>query len=50
MAYHGKHFFIALRGEDFTIGWYPWRRFDLRWKSAEDGRTWIWPTFGIYGY
>lgn len=39
-----KHFFIHPTYEDICFGWYPLYGFCLRWKSAEDGRTWMRPT------
>ncbi len=50
MVYHGKHFFIGLTGEEFFVGWFPSWHSSFRWKSAEDGRTWIRPTFWVGGY
>lgn len=50
MTYHGTHFFVGINGEEFFVGWWPKWHGRVQWKSAEDGRTWMWPYFWFGTY
>lgn len=44
------NFFFAFTSEDFHMGWFPRWHMEFRWRSAEDGRTWIRPTLWFSNY
>jgi hypothetical protein len=47
---NSQHFFFNPMSEALTFGFFPLFGFSLRWKSAEDGITWIRPTFSVIKY